>query len=252
MLDVIAQPILTNNYVWILNPENSDRVIVIDPGDADPVVRCLQTLGKRPAAILVTHRHWDHTDGIAQIRAYAPCPVYGPAAVRQVTKPLAEADTLTLLGIEFNILEVPGHTAEHIAYLTHVNKVPALFCGDTLFSAGCGRLLGGTAEQLKQSLDRLKQLPDDTQVYCTHEYTAANLKFARQVMPENPKVKQYQAQLAQQTRSLPSTIALEKSINPFLRCDDAAVQHSVETHAGRQLQNELAVFKHLRAWKDHF
>lgn len=247
-------PAFNDNYIWALRRGN--LAAVVDPGDAQVVERWLADNGIDLTAILITHHHSDHTGGIAALTARRDIPVYGPAAhdIRGVTAGVSEGDEIAVpeLDLRFEVLEVPGHTATHIAFLGH----GMLFPGDTLFSAGCGRLLGGTAEQLHASLERLKQLPGETRVYCTHEYTLANLKFARAAEPGNAErdawFKHCEALRAAGEPTLPSTIERERAINPFLRIENAEVIAGVAGHTGARPRNAQDCFTRLRAWKDNF
>lgn len=231
---------------------------MVDPGDANPVLESLQRLGLQLDTILVTHHHADHTGGVAALRQATGARVYGPAreTMPEPITRLQDADKLTSLGLEFSVLEVPGHTAGHIAYFcASMNGAPLLFCGDTLFSAGCGRLFEGSPAQMLASLDRLAALPDTTQVCCTHEYTQSNLKFAQQVDPGNQAMNSYSARVAelraQHLPSLPTTLMLERQINPFLR-----TRHSDIISAVQGLEpaahDEVSVFAALREWKNRF
>lgn len=236
--------------------QRGKQVAVVDPGDASVVERWLSDNGLDLTAILITHHHSDHTGGILALTARRDIPVYGPAAhdIAGVTVGVAEGDSVDLpeIGQRFEVLEVPGHTTTHIAFLGN----GMLFPGDTLFSAGCGRLLGGTAEQLHRSLERLKTLPGDTRVYCTHEYTMSNLRFARAAEPENAQrdawMKTCEALRAKDQPTLPSTIARECAINPFLRADHAEVIESVTAETGSRPRTTQECFTRLRAWKDNF
>jgi hydroxyacylglutathione hydrolase len=244
-----------------VSPRAAQRVLVVDPGDADPVQRALSAEGLELAGILLTHHHFDHVGGVTQLaerhrlQAAAPLKIFGPASERVPGQPvqLREGDRVELaeLGLAFDVLDVPGHTAGHIAYVGH----GAVFCGDTLFSAGCGRLFEGTAEQMTASLGKLAALPQDTLVYCAHEYTVSNLKFALAVEPDNPAARQYLEEcLARRGRdeaTVPSTIRRERNVNPFLRCDQETVKQAAEAQAGRRL-NPPEVFAVVRQWKDGF
>ncbi|MFZ2508608.1 MAG: hydroxyacylglutathione hydrolase [Steroidobacteraceae bacterium] len=257
MLEIRPIPAFTDNYIWLLAaPDAANRVAVVDPGDAEPVLRELGSRQLRLDAILLTHHHADHVGGTAQLVAATGADVFGPARERLPVevRRLAGGDRarLSSLGLEFEVIDVPGHTAGHIAYFGH----DAVFCGDTLFSAGCGRLFEGTAGQLLASLDTLAVLPDSTAVYCGHEYTVANLRFAMTVESQNPEIPDYarraQARRAAGTPTLPSTIGLEKRVNPFLRSRVDNVRSSAESHAGKALPTPVAVFAELRSWKDRF
>lgn len=257
MFTVQAIPTLQDNYVWLIRAQDSDHVIVVDPGDAKPVIEAIRHQGLIPVAILITHHHYDHVDGIQPLLAQYPVPVYGPenAAIPGLTHPLSKSDAQFSVHDDFpicQVIAVPGHTNDHIAYLID----DCLFCGDTLFAAGCGRLLGGTPAQLLASLKFINTLPTQTKVYCAHEYTVANLTFANVVEPDN-LVTQQRLQDAQALRSqgkitLPSTLELERQTNPFLRCQKNSVIKGVEQHVARPLIDELAVFTALRQWKDSF
>jgi hydroxyacylglutathione hydrolase len=218
---------------------------------------------KKLAGILVTHHHWDHTDGVQELLSASPkgeqIPVYGPgkSPLAYTTRPLFEGDKVDIGWLEFKILELPGHTQNHIVYFAQpANAAPLLFSGDVLFSAGCGRLKDGTAEQLYDSLQRLKQLPEETLLYCGHEYTLANLRFALSVEPDNQNALDYlhlcQELVQKDAMTLPSSIGLEKLVNPFMRTDSSTVNLSCEKHFGTAPQNSVDCFAALRKWKDNF
>lgn len=242
-----------DNYIWVLSVSDSPWCILVDPGDATVVSSYLQQTGKKPLAILITHHHKDHTGGVAQLKQLWPnLRVIGPEAEQARIPWLTEAvsDNTLLHFPEINwqcrVIAVPGHTAGHIAFYS----APVLFCGDTLFSAGCGRLFEGTAVQMYQSLQRLAALPDETQIYCTHEYTLANLRFALTIEPDNSDLLNYQQQcmvrrLSEQP-TLPTSIALEKKINPFLRCENTHLQQRYHQVSAQDL------FTRLRMAKDNF
>jgi hydroxyacylglutathione hydrolase len=256
MATVLHVPAFDDNYIWLVAGELPDRVAIVDPGDAAPVLARLERDRLAPVAILCTHHHGDHVGGIKDLLRHFKIPVYGPASehIDSVSHPLHGDERVRLgeLGVEFEVLAVPGHTAGHIAY--HGDGM--LFCGDTLFSAGCGRLFEGTAEQMHDSLTRLAALPGTTKIYCAHEYTEANLRFALTVEPDNADVRQYREQarnLRLQGRpTLPSTIDLERRVNPFLRTAQPAVRRAAEAECGHILATEASVFACLRRWKDHF
>jgi len=253
---VHAVPILEDNYVWLIQTMDSADVIVIDPGDEKPVLEFIKQHHLNPIAILITHHHYDHVDGIQSLLAHYPVPVFGPAneSIPGMTHPLSATDNLSIHDAFPNcqVIAVSGHTHGHIAYLIN----DCLFCGDTLFAAGCGRLLGGTHAELLASLKYISTLPVNTKIYCAHEYTLANLKFAHTVEPNNIKTQQrlqHTAQLrAQGQITLPSTLELELATNPFLRCHEPSVIKRVEQHVSHDLDGELAVFTALRQWKDNF
>ena len=258
-----AIPAFTDNYLWTL--VEGDSAVVVDPGDAAPLLRFLDDRKLTLTAILVTHHHPDHIGGLAPLLGRGDVPVYGPAAesgrIRLLSHALDDGDTVEVLGRRFEVIAVPGHTLGHIAYYcagTPANDEPGiLLCGDTLFSAGCGRLFEGTPEQMHASLTRLAALPPQTQVYCTHEYTLANLAFARAVEPENADIAahidQVRAWRAVERPSLPSTLALEHRINPFLRTGEAQVRRAVRERGAQETAlSDVTVFAALRRWKDDF
>lgn len=247
-------PIFENNYIWLLMNPIRDKVIAVDPGDASPLIDYLNVNQIKLEAILITHHHRDHTGGINELKKQYDVRVYGPQreSIGGVTDYVTERSCIEFPFLEtsFSILDIPGHTLGHIAYY-----VPgSLFCGDTLFSAGCGRLFEGTAEQMYRSLQKIAALPDDTKLYCTHEYTLQNLKFAQQVEPQNldiqVKINHVQALRQANLPSLPALLSEEKKINPFLRCDVPEVVISAERYAGLKLNNAVDVFRTLREWKD--
>ena len=262
-LTVLPIGAFKDNYLWLLC--RGTDAVVVDPGDAAPVEKVLADRGLTLRAILLTHHHADHTGGVTALlaaRAGQALPVYGPAneAIVGVTTTLKEGDGVALesLGLSFDVFDIPGHTRGHIAYFTQAaDRRPAmLFCGDTLFAAGCGRLFEGTAAQMHASLAKLAALPADTQVYCAHEYTVANLRFASAVEPHSTelatRVADAAATRARGEPTLPSTIALERATNPFLRVDVAAVREAAERHAPGAAATPLATFTALRQWKDSF
>ncbi len=256
MPGVLHVPAFKDNYIWLIRGRSGDGVAVVDPGDAQPVIRALEDQHLRPIAILCTHHHGDHSGGIGELRARFHIPVYGPAheEIAGVTHPVAGGDRVVLDALEqtYEVLDVPGHTRGHIAYVGE----GAVFCGDTLFSGGCGRLFEGTAAQMWASLSRLAALPEDTAVYCAHEYTIANLRFARAVEPGNPYLEAYwreaSAARAKDRPTLPSTIGLERRINPFLRVREPGVRAAATSHGGLKSDTDEAVFATLRRWKDSF
>lgn len=254
-ITVFPIPAFTDNYIWCIS--HQQKCVVVDPGDAKPVLdHCLQnqlTL----SAILITHHHWDHTGGLKKLLEYFPnIPVYGPDVgdIEHLTDKFKQGDNLTLPDIDLSleVIEVPGHTLDHIAYVSDIG----VFCGDTLFSAGCGRLFEGTPQQMNHSLSKLMKLPDTLPVYCTHEYTLANLKFAQVVDPHNVALQNYTAWAKQQRQAniptLPSTIGQEKAINPFLRTHEEAVKFNAQQYSGKALQDSDQVFAAIRGWKDNF
>lgn len=254
MLNIHAIPAFTDNYIWLL--QQDQRAVVVDPGDARPVIAQLSALKLQLQAVLITHWHPDHAGGAAQLHARYQVPVYGPRAeaakITSLTHLLGNGDTVPVLDQEFKTISIAGHTLGHIALYTK----EVLLCGDTLFSAGCGRLFEGTPAQMYDSLSRLAALPGATQVFCGHEYTLANLAFAQAVEPLNPAITQRIAEVralrASGQPSLPSTIARECSFNPFLRCTQTAVIEAAQKRSKLSLLKPVQVFSVLREWKDKF
>lgn len=255
MIQISALPAFTDNYIWLLQDQHNQRCAVVDPGDAAPVEAWLQQHpGWVLSDILITHHHHDHVGGVEQLKQLSGATVYGPARENIPGRDVAldDQDRVSVLGCEFQVMSVPGHTLGHIAYYHD----GLLFCGDTLFAAGCGRLFEGTPEQMHQSLASLAALPAETRVYCTHEYTLSNLKFAQAVEPHNPDIAERLAtviQLREDGRmTLPSTLALEKLTNPFLRTAETSVKQKADERNGMDNPSQSAVFAALRAWKDKF
>ncbi|MDE2147768.1 MAG: hydroxyacylglutathione hydrolase [Burkholderiales bacterium] len=258
-MNLIALPAFADNYIWMLH--DGARAVVVDPGDAAPVLAALDQQRLTLAGILVTHHHADHVGGVTALHPRLQGPVWGPARERipQPCVPLAEGDRIEVLGLPFEVLDVPGHTAGHIAYVQagpgDDDAAPLLFCGDTLFSAGCGRLFEGTPAQMQQSLAKLAALPGRTRVCCTHEYTLSNLRFAAAVEPANARRAEHEARcraLREAGRpTLPSTVSLEREINPFLRCAEPAVVAAARAQ-GAAGDDEVSVLAALREWKNRF
>ncbi|HSW68651.1 MAG TPA: hydroxyacylglutathione hydrolase [Gammaproteobacteria bacterium] len=257
MLKIIPISAFKDNYIWVGINEPLGEAIVVDPGDASPVFDFLNEYGLTLVGILVTHKHADHTGGIGELLdAYPNVAVYAhPIENISSTTHFVKHGEVILIDKwpeSFRVIHIPGHTLGHVAYYT--NHV--LFSGDTLFGAGCGRIFEGTAEEMLCSLNKLAALPMDTEVYCGHEYTLANLHFALRVEPENEDIRQRikvtERLLLNNNPSLPSTIELEKKTNPFLRCIQESVISSVEDYVNRKLKNTVDVFYELREWKNHF
>ncbi len=255
MLEITPLSSFDDNYIWVLRNPGSNRVVVVDPGDETPVLDWLGETASQLSAVLITHHHYDHVGGVPELaQAFPGLPVFGPVneKIRGLTHPLREGDRPEIPGLDANlrVLEVPGHTAGHIAYYGD----GALFCGDTLFAAGCGRVFDGTFEQLSNSLLRIADLPKETRIYCAHEYTLDNLGFAQWVEPHSPAIAQRLStdrslrQAGQPT--LPSRLDTELQTNPFLRTRDPGVVAMAEAKAGHKLVSPAAVFTALRQWKD--
>jgi hydroxyacylglutathione hydrolase len=259
MIQIDGLRAFSDNYVWLLQDTTNKQCAVIDPGSAAPVQAWLAAHPDwRLSDILITHHHNDHVGGVLALKQATGANVSGPAGEqipgRDVA--LADGDRLTALGLEFRVLLVPGHTAGHIAFYHEDGPAPLLFPGDTLFAAGCGRLFEGTPAQMQHSLERLAELPDNTLVYCAHEYTLSNLRFARAVEPHNPDIARRLAEVealrAQDGCSLPSNLALERLTNPFLRLAENAVAEALDARVGHQPRSAVQTFAALRGWKDNF
>jgi hydroxyacylglutathione hydrolase len=257
-MNLLPIPAFSDNYIWMLHA--AGQALVVDPGDAQPVLAMLQQQGLQLQGILVTHHHADHVGGVAQLRQATGAPAWGPAyeALPDGVQRVQGGDTVQALGGPWQVIDVPGHTSGHIAfYSTAAQAQPVLFCGDTLFSGGCGRLFEGTPQQMQQSLDRLAALPDDTLVCCAHEYTVSNLRFAQAVEPDNKALSRYMQQCMSLREAghptLPSRLETERAINPFLRTRQAAVAAAaVDFDAQVQPQDPASVLAGLRQWKNVF
>lgn len=253
-LTISPIPALRDNYIWVITHPAKHTCVIVDPGEAGPVLETLAQHQLTLVGIFITHHHWDHTDGISAIIARHPAPVFAPHSknIPSTTHPLKEGDTVSLPDMElsYQIIETPAHTQDHISYYGH----NSLFSGDTLFTGGCGRLFEGSAEQMCQSLDKLMALPDTTAIYCGHEYTEKNLQFAHLVEPNNHDI-QHRLEQVHQHRlnnqpTVPATLEVEKKTNPFLRYRTANVKAAAETHAHTTFTNPVDVFAEIRRWKD--
>lgn len=258
MLAIEAIPAFQDNYIWCLYNKQTHLAYVVDPGDAHPVFATFAHQHLQLAGILLTHHHYDHIGGVDALLKRWPVPVYGPAesTISTITVPMHNGDTCDVLGVTFTVLQIPGHTLDHMAfYASRGFDHPLLFCGDTLFAGGCGRLFEGTAQQMYDSLQILASLPDHTRVYCAHEYTLDNLAFAALVEPKNPKITHRIAQEQAKRRlghpTIPSILALEKATNPFLRCHIRSVANSAAKHTGAACGHAVDVFASIRHWKDN-
>ncbi|MBF0470836.1 MAG: hydroxyacylglutathione hydrolase [Gammaproteobacteria bacterium] len=255
MTNIRAIPALDDNYIWAIEAPDSNAVTLVDPGDYQAVHHYLQREQRQLVAILITHHHHDHTAAVHQLQA-AALPVYGPEKeqISGVNQPLREGDTIAIesCNLQIEVLETPGHTRGHLSYWTEGR----LFCGDTLFSGGCGRVFDGTIDQLYHSLCRIAALPGSTLLYPAHEYTLENLAFAAIAEPENRAIERYRHQVsrrrAEHHPSLPTTVALEQEINPFLHSGNATLKKRAEQFCGHSLTSESEQFATVRRWKDHF
>lgn len=255
MINIVPLPALKDNYIWVLQKTGDRSIWIVDPGEAEPVIDYIEQNQLHLDGILITHHHWDHTNGLAVLQhRYPITPIYGanPVQVKAITHPIQEGDTIPIpsWGKTIEIMAIPGHTLDHTAYLLD----NALFCGDTLFACGCGRIFEGTPKMMLNSLNKIKALPSRTLIYCGHEYTLANLQFALKVDPDNMALQhryhQVEKLLQTQSCSLPSKLPDEWATNPFLRCDSPDIQKSVRAHVGGNCENTLETFAALREWKN--
>ncbi len=244
-----------DNYIWLITRDGTDNCAVVDPGDEEPVIEELEKRGLKLTTILVTHKHYDHTGGIDELqKRYPGIAVFGPGnePIRQITRPVENGQQITLPGmaLDFEVLSIPGHTEGHVAYLAD----NVLFCGDTLFAGGCGRVFTGTFEQMSASLERIAKLPPETQLYCAHEYTLANVGFGLWVEPESESLKKrrqaVESAVSQGRPTVPSSLQEELDTNPFLRVEQKIVIAAAQQWAGRPLNNNVQIFTALRQWKD--
>jgi hydroxyacylglutathione hydrolase len=253
-MEIIPIPAFRDNYIWTL--VQGKYAVCVDPGDAAPVQQFLTQHDLRLTAVINTHHHWDHTGGNTVLISRSNIPLYGPKseAIEGLTHKLSEGDQITLaeISVQLRVLDIPGHTSGHIALYND----DMVFCGDTLFACGCGRLFEGTPGQMSASLEKLAALNNNTKIYCGHEYTLANIAFAKAVEPENKNIiereKREAAKRAEGKPTLPSTIGEELLTNPFLRCTEPAVIQAAEKYAGTSLNSKVAVFAALRVWKNNF
>lgn len=259
MIQIEPIAAFSDNYIWLLFDADSREAVVVDPGDPAPVRSALALRDLQLTTILVTHHHMDHIGGLKDLSHDADLRIVGPSGghIPHLTEQVTDGDTVTVLGSEFQVLTVPGHTRDHIAFYAEAATAnPVLFCGDTLFAGGCGRLFEGTPAMMLDSLNRFSALPGATRVYCAHEYTLANLNFALAVEPDNQallgRMEKAKALRSSNTPTVPSTLELERETNPFLRSHTASVKRAAETHCGSTCSDDVEVFAAVRSWKDSF
>tara|TARA_B100000029_G_scaffold51191_1_gene46564 strand:- start:109 stop:879 length:771 start_codon:yes stop_codon:yes gene_type:complete len=254
MIEIIPVTALKDNYIWLLENKINQSTVIVDPSEHEPVLKIIKTKGLNPVAILITHHHWDHVGGISGLVNEYEIPVYTPKkeVVTGSTNPVCEGDIINVpeLELKIRVLDVPGHTSGAIAYYSE----KMIFSGDTLFTGGCGRLFEGTPAEMYHSLTKIKELPDHTHIYCGHEYTVSNLKFAS-IVEENNESIQERLDISEQMRrsnqpAVPASLEIEKRTNPFLRCEEESVINAASERAGRKLDNPVEVFATIRNWKD--
>ena len=254
MINIEPIKAFSDNYIWLVT--TNEGSIVIDPGESKNTLDLLKNKQMHLSAILITHHHFDHTGGISDLNKNNTLDVYGPNNdIESITKRVINGDVINVIGLSFEIIEIPGHTLDHIAYYSFNEGNPILFCGDTLFSGGCGRIFEGTHEQMHNSLQRLKRLPKNTKIYCGHEYTESNFKFASEVDPLNEDLQLRFNEVKELRKleipTLPITLESELKTNPFLRCDNKDIQESIHNRFNTP-KIEVDVFKVIREWKDNF
>ena len=244
--NIEAIPALKDNYIWSIT--TNEGLIIVDPGDANPVLNHLKTHNQQCIGILITHHHLDHTGGVDDLYLKDPTiKIYGPESLKIQSPIIPATNTISVAGVQFKILTIPGHTLDHIAYYDGAH----LFVGDTLFSAGCGRVFEGTHQQMLDSLDSINVLPDSTKIFCAHEYTLNNLQFAKLIEPNNMAIDKHIQKIQSTSISLPSTLHIERMINPFLRLDEPAIIEELAKYHFK-LNSRLDVFSALRQMKDDF
>ena len=254
MINIEPIKAFSDNYIWLLT--TNEGSIVIDPGESSNTIKYLENNKLNLQSILITHHHFDHTGGIEDLLNYKSVDVFGPKNdIQSINKIVKDGQTINLIGIDFQIIEIPGHTLDHIAFYSENNGDPILFCGDTLFAGGCGRVFEGTYTQMYHSLLKLKNLPETTKIYCGHEYTAANLKFAKEVEPANKDISNrynnIMGLIQKNQPTLPTSMSEELKTNPFLRCDSEKIKNNTANELNLA-SSEEDIFKILREWKDNF
>ena len=256
MFNIFPIRAFSDNYIWTLIKD--EEVTVVDPGDSEPVITLLEERNLTLKNIIITHHHFDHTGGIQKLSQIYDCDVYGPSEghIQGINKPIQDNQEFVISNTVFKALATPGHTLDHLSYFVDQDNEPVLLSGDTLFSGGCGRLFEGTPLQMHESLSKFANLPTDTQVYCTHEYTESNLKFALAVEPNNSDIQEKFTKVvrlrSQDKETLPSTIGEELKINPFMRCNELVVRKAAENYSNAQLSEPHEILGSIRNWKDNF
>ena len=253
MLSVEPIKAYTDNYIWLVS--TNEGSIVVDPGESKEILNLIDSNKIDLKGVLITHHHYDHTNGLLDLTNKINLEVYGPKKIEGINNIVKESDKFSLIGIDFEVIEIPGHTLDHLAFYSSNNKDPILFCGDTLFAGGCGRVFEGTFEQMFMSLKKISKYPKETKVFCGHEYTLSNLKFALEVDKDNKDLvnefNNIEKLISSDIPSLPTNLNKELKLNPFLRCHDIDIKNKV-IEKFDIIDDELQIFTALRKWKDNF
>ena len=253
MLSVEPIKAYTDNYIWLVS--TNEGSIVVDPGESKEILNLIDTNEIDLKGVLITHHHYDHTNGLLDLTNKINLEVYGPKKIEGINNIVEESDKFSLIGIDFEVIEIPGHTLDHLAFFSSNNKDPILFCGDTLFAGGCGRVFEGTFEQMFKSLKKISNYPKETKIFCGHEYTLSNLKFALEVDEDNKELADeyinVKKLISSDIPSLPTNLNKELKVNPFLRCNEINIKNKVIDKFDI-IDDELEVFTALRKWKDNF
>ena len=253
MLSVEPIKAYIDNYIWLVS--TNEGSIVVDPGESKEILNLIDSNKIDLKGVLITHHHYDHTNGLLDLTNKMNLEVYGPKKIEGINNIVKESDKFSLIGIDFEVIEIPGHTLDHLAFYSSNNKDPILFCGDTLFAGGCGRVFEGTFEQMFKSLKKISNYPKETKIYCGHEYTLSNLKFALEVDENNKQLKDeyinVKKLISSDIPSLPTNLNKELKVNPFLRCNEINIKNKV-TDKFDIIDDELEIFTALRKWKDNF
>ena len=253
MLSVEPIKAYTDNYIWLVS--TNEGSIVVDPGESKEILNLIDNNKINLKGVLITHHHYDHTNGLLDLTKKMNLEVYGPKKIEGINNIVKESDKFSLIGIDFEVIEIPGHTLDHLAFYSSNNKDPILFCGDTLFAGGCGRVFEGTFEQMFKSLKKISNYPKETKIFCGHEYTLSNLKFALEVDKDNKDLicefNNIEKLTSSGIPSLPTNLNKELKMNPFLRCHDIDIKNKV-IEKFDIIDDELEIFTALRKWKDNF
>ena len=252
MLSVEPIKAYTDNYIWLVS--TNEGSIVVDPGESEEILNLIDTNKIDLKGVLITHHHYDHTNGLLDLTNKMNLEVYGPKKIEGINNIVKESDKFSVIGIDFEVIEIPGHTLDHLAFYSS-NKDPVLFCGDTLFAGGCGRVFEGTFEQMFKSLKKISNYPKETKIFCGHEYTLSNLKFALKVDEDNKQLADeyinVKKLISSDIPSLPTNLNKELKLNPFLRCNEINIKNKVIDKFDI-IDDELEIFTALRKWKDNF